>query len=196
MTRPLDRTITVLGSPSVGKSALMLRFTENQFANEYSPTIARTNYHDFQYNGQKFQLTIQDTAGLEAYSHIPAQYITNTAGYILVYSITDRSSFDTISNVYDRLYEANNRQIPIVLVGNKSDLLEKRIVEKSEGEQLAKKWNSTFIETSAKSGQSVRDVFIQCLNVIDPVLNKNPTRNPTVSKQPIQEPSTQKCIIC
>jgi GTPase SAR1 family protein len=44
MTRPLDRTITVLGSPSVGKSALMLRFTENQFANEYSPTIARSNW--------------------------------------------------------------------------------------------------------------------------------------------------------
>jgi GTPase SAR1 family protein len=62
-----------------------------------------------EYNGSTYQLTILDTAGLESYSAIPSNYITNTNGYILVYSINDRQSFETIQDIYNRLVEANNR---------------------------------------------------------------------------------------
>ena len=62
-------------------------------------------------------------------------------------------------------------RVPIVLVGNKSDLSESRLVETSEGDELAKSWRAPFVETSAKVGDKVKDIFFSCLNVIDPDIN-------------------------
>ena len=128
-TRTYDRTITVLGSPSVGKTALMTRFLENRFMDDYKPTIAKSkhfrcvntflyikikfiflaNYRDVQYNGSNYKLTILDTAGLESFTSVPSGYITNTSGYIIVYSINNRERFDIVKEIYQGLVEANSR---------------------------------------------------------------------------------------
>jgi len=167
-----DRTLTVIGSTSVGKSALTIRFIENKFSTEYDPTISRTYRHKLQGNGIDYYLTVNDTAGLERQAQIPQQYI-NSHGFILVYSIADRQSFEILSDIYNRLVDELLRtNVPLVLIGNKSDLNEQRRVTYEDGASLVQEWcdmgsQASFIETSALTGDKVEDVFVTLLKSID-----------------------------
>jgi len=169
---PMDRTLTVIGSPSVGKSALTIRFIENKFNTEYDPTISATYSHNMVVNGVNYHLTVIDTAGLEPQGQIPHQYL-KSHGFILVYSITDQQSFETINDIYDRLVEELGiKNVPLILIGNKSDLNEKRRISFDAGNSLAQRWRSmgsqaSFIEASALTGDKVEDVFVTLLNLID-----------------------------
>lgn len=174
---PVERIITVMGSASVGKSAITLRFTEDSFTDDYDPTIAKTHHCSIRNRaGIEYNLKLYDTAGMEAHSLIPSMYTANSHGYILVYSIADRQSFSTIKDIYDKLSDELNRiNIPLVVVGNKSDLDYQRVITYSEGKELADSWHAAFLETSAKKGDKVKDVFLTLLNIIDPPVIPLPT---------------------
>lgn len=128
--------------------------------------------HSMVVNGVNYHLTVIDTAGLEPQGQIPQQYI-KSHGFILVYSIADRQSFETINDIYDRLVEElGKKNVPLILIGNKSDLNEQRRISFEAGNQLAQKWRAmgsqaSFIETSALTGDKVEDVFVTLLNSID-----------------------------
>lgn len=182
----LERTLSVIGSTSVGKTALSQKFVMNSFPNEYYPTIEKIHQMELQSENGSYSLTVYDTAGLEMLESIPGKYI-NSHGFILVYSVTDRQSFETIKEIYNKLKdEFNTRKINIVLIGNKTDLAE-RCVKYDEGKELAETWKNSgtiveFIETSAKTGERVQDVFITLLNLID-VSNKPPVEKKPSKKQ-------------
>lgn len=164
-----DRTLTVIGSTSVGKSALTIRFIEKKFSPEYNPTISRTYRQKLAANGIDYHLTIIDTAGLEQNAQIPMQYI-NSHGFILVYSIADKQSFQIVCDIYKRLIdELNSVKVPLVLIGNKSDLNAQRKISYDAGLQLAQEMGSQamFLETSALTGEKVEDVFVTLLNLVD-----------------------------
>lgn len=109
MPQPTERTLAVIGSTSVGKSALTLRFVRNEFPENYDPTIAKSLIKRFtnKSNGHEYNLTVYDTAGLDEQGQIPQQYI-DSHGFILVYSIADKHSFDIIKEIYYKLLEEKN----------------------------------------------------------------------------------------
>ncbi|KAH6904431.1 P-loop containing nucleoside triphosphate hydrolase protein [Coprinopsis sp. MPI-PUGE-AT-0042] len=162
------RKIAVLGSRSVGKSSLVKQFIDNHFADSYYPTIESTFAKSVKYNGVEYDCHIIDTAGQDEYSPINSQYAIGIHGYILVYSITSRNSFNMIQIVYDKIVDFSGLQsIPCVIVGQKSDLAASaRQVQIAEGEQVAKANNCAFVETSAKNGTNVSKVFELCLQEV------------------------------
>lgn len=171
-----QKNIAVLGSTSVGKSALTLKYVHDQFPDYYEPTIINaykklgvsTNNSNI-----KYDLTVYDTAGLEQQSQIQTQYIDSN-GFILVYSITDRQSFDIIQDIYEKLKEVlNGENKPVILIGNKIDLQANRRITFDEGKKLAKEMNAEFLETSAKLNNNVTDAFTTLLNAIDPPTNSS-----------------------
>jgi GTPase SAR1 family protein len=105
----VERNLAILGSPSVGKSALTLRFCKDEFTDIYDPTILKKYSHRVrnQANHVEYDLTIFDTAGLEQQSQIQTSYI-NSNGFILVYSIVDRQSFEIVKDVYYKLVDELN----------------------------------------------------------------------------------------
>jgi small GTP-binding protein len=163
-----EKTLTILGSTCVGKSALTLRFVKGEFVENYDPTIERSYKHYIKVDGNEYDLTVMDTAGLEEHSQIQTTYIANSHGFILVYSIENRQTYEVIKDIYNKLVlELNGEYRPIILIGNKCDLKDKRTVSKEEGESLAHSMKASFLETSAKEDSNVRNIFTKILNEID-----------------------------
>lgn len=168
MPAPKQRKIAIMGYKSVGKSSLSIQFIEGQFVDSYDPTIENTFTKTVRVNSQDYEIKLMDTAGLDEYSLFPSQYVLDVHGYVLVYSVTSVKSFDVVKSLYDKLLNITGKvQVPIVLVGNKTDLHLERQVSSSDGKKLADDWNAVFIETSAKENLSVSDVFHLLLTEIE-----------------------------
>ena len=112
-------------------------------------------------------LDVLDTAGQEEYSAMREQYMRTGEGFLLVYSITSRQSFEEIQQFEQQILRVKDKDyFPIILVGNKCDLEGERAVSKEEGQRLARQFNCKFIETSAKSRQNVDNAFYDLVREI------------------------------
>ncbi|TFK55469.1 hypothetical protein OE88DRAFT_1731163 [Heliocybe sulcata] len=161
------RKIAVLGARSVGKSSLVLQYIENQFVEGYYPTIEATFNKSIKYKGVEYDCDIIDTAGQDEYSILNAKHAIGIHGFVLVYSVTSRNSFNMIQTVYDKIINfCGLSSIPCVIVGAKMDL-QNRQVPPDEGETLAKENHAAWVETSAKNNQNVGKVFELCLQEIE-----------------------------
>lgn len=115
-----------------------------------------------------YEIRLVDTAGQDEYSIFPAQYSMDFHGYVLVYSITSQRSFEVIKILYEKLLDMMGKAyVPVVLVGNKTDLHQERAVPTEEGKKLADSWKAHFLETSAKQNESVSDIFSLLLSQIE-----------------------------
>ncbi|XP_071496224.1 GTP-binding protein Rheb-like [Diadema setosum] len=162
------RQIAVMGFRSVGKSSLTIQFVENQFVDSYDPTIENTFDKHLRINGQDYQLKIIDTAGQDEYSIFPQSLSVNIHGYVLVYAVTSAKSFEVVQIIYEKLLDMTGKvNVPLVLVGNKTDLHMERSISTQQGKQLADSWGATFVESSAKQNESVEDIFKAVLQLID-----------------------------
>ncbi|KAK7484764.1 hypothetical protein BaRGS_00023938 [Batillaria attramentaria] len=157
--RTADSRIMILGMPGVGKSALVVRFLTNRFIWEYDPTLESTYKHVTTVDDEQVVMEILDTAGQE--ETIQREGGVRWAdGYILVYAINDRSSFDSILSLKHYLDDVKKTNVQCVLVANKVDLLHERRVEASEGETLAQDMACAFYETSASDGgEDIPELF-------------------------------------
>ena len=150
----------IIGDAAVGKSNLLLRFSQNDFKSEYQLTIGvEFGAKNIDISNRKYRLQIWDTAGQENYRSITRAYYKNSVCAILVYDITNRDSYEHISSWVEDCLAQSPKTVFMVLVGNKSDLNEQRKVTFEEGQQMAKNNNMLFYETSAKSGLNVDKVF-------------------------------------
>ncbi|XP_070536054.1 GTP-binding protein Rheb-like [Ptychodera flava] len=157
---PKQRKIAIMGFRSVGKSSLTIQFVEGQFVDAYDPTIENTFSKTFKVKGQEFQLQLVDTAGQDEYSIFPQSYTVDIHGYVLVYSVTSEKSFEVVKIIHEKLLDMIGKvQVPIVLVGNKTDLHMERVISSDVGRSLAESWKAAFVESSAKENESVMDVF-------------------------------------
>ena len=168
--------IQILGECNVGKTCLLLRFTDDTFTFNHITTIGV----DFKskvinLNNSLFKINIWDTAGQERFKFNRLLQL-HPHGYIFAYDITDQNSFQKVRN-WIRRVEVNSRTKTIkVLVGNKCDKSD-RVVTEEEGEKLAAEFNMNFFETSAKTNQNVNEVFYFLTQEIYNNLNmKNKTR--------------------
>lgn len=165
---PKQRRIAILGFRSVGKSSLTIQFVEGHFVDSYEPTIENTFNKSLKLRGQEYQLTLVDTAGQDEYSIFPTQYSMDIHGYVLVYSIVDPRSLEVIQVIYDKLLDMTGKvNVPIVLVGNKKDLQGERKITYEYGKKMADSWKAMFLEASAKSNDSVTDIFTTVLTQIE-----------------------------
>jgi Ras-related protein Rab-1A len=151
--------LLLTGDSGVGKSALLVRFTDNFYLDNHISTIGIDfKVRTIDVNGKKVKLQLWDTAGQERFKTITSSYYKYSHGIILVYDVTDKKSFENIPywmKEIDRYAPSSIR----ILVGNKCDLIDKRIVSVSEAQELANSMGIFYIETSAKSCYGVDEIF-------------------------------------
>jgi GTPase KRas protein len=159
--------LVIVGGGGVGKSALTIQLIQNHFIDEYDPTIEDSYRKQVTIDDETCLLDILDTAGQEEYSAMRDQYMRTGQGFILVYAITSRSSFDEISSFRDQILRVKDKdKVPMVLVGNKCDLESERQVTSNEGNDLAKSFSCPFLETSAKTRINVEESFFSLVREI------------------------------
>uniref|UniRef100_A0A915I242 small monomeric GTPase n=1 Tax=Romanomermis culicivorax TaxID=13658 RepID=A0A915I242_ROMCU len=154
--------IVVLGSGGVGKSALTVQFVQGIFVEKYDPTIEDSYRKQVEVDGQQCMLEILDTAGTEQFTAMRDLYMKNGQGFVLVYSITAQSTFNDLIDLRDQILRVKDvDEVPMILVGNKCDLEDERVVGKDQGQNLARQFNCAFLETSAKAKINVHEVKIR-----------------------------------
>ena len=163
----------VLGSGGVGKSALTVQFVQGIFVEKYDPTIEDSYRKQVEVDGGQCMLEILDTAGTEQFTAMRDLYMKNGQGFVLVYSITAQSTFNDLTDLREQILRVKDTDdIPMVLVGNKCDLEDERVVGKDQGMGLARQFgNCAFMETSAKAKIGVNDV--SCLLAFFCILGTN-----------------------
>ena len=155
-----DCKIVVFGAGAVGKSALTIQFVQGYFITDYDPTIEDAYKRVLNVDGENVQLDILDTAGQDDFAPMRTAYMRQGKGFIIVYAIDERSSFEEVEVFHRDLTRVKGSEhVPVVICGNKCDLEEKRAVSKQEGEELASKLGAIFFETSALANIHIEDAF-------------------------------------
>ncbi|ORX85488.1 ras-domain-containing protein [Basidiobolus meristosporus CBS 931.73] len=151
----------IIGDTGVGKSCLLLQFTDKRFQPAHDLTIGvEFGARFITVDNKSIKLQVWDTAGQESFRSITRSYYRGAAGALLVYDITRRETFEHLAKWLEDAREHSNDNITILLIGNKSDLEGKRAVSKEEGEAFAKEHGLFFLETSAKTSANVEEAFI------------------------------------
>jgi small GTP-binding protein len=152
--------VVVVGEGGVGKTSLILRYTQDRFLGEYITTIG-TNFavKTLNIDSQQVKLQLWDLGGQAQFMRIRSFYYPGARAAILVYSVEDRKSFDVIPK-WAKEVKGVCGEIPLTLLGNKIDLEDKRRVKKEEGLSKSSQINAEFFETSAKTGELVNSAFI------------------------------------
>ena len=160
--------LVMVGGGGVGKSALTIQMIQNNFFAAYDPTIEDSYRKQVKIDDEMTLLDILDTAGQEEYSSIRDQYMRTGQGFIIVYSITSKASFEEVKKFRDQVVRVKDSdKVPIVVVGNKLDLEdESREVSKDEGRELAQNWGVPWMETSAKERIRCEDAFFEIVREI------------------------------
>jgi len=159
--------LVVVGGGGVGKSCLTIQLIQSHFVDEYDPTIEDSYRKQCDIDDEVALLDVLDTAGQEEYSAMREQYMRTGEGFLLVYDITSRQSFEEITTFQQQILRVKDKDyFPMVVVGNKCDLEGEREVSRQEGEALARSFNCKFIETSAKSRLNVEKAFYDIVREI------------------------------
>jgi len=184
--------VAVLGDGGVGKTALAVQFTLNCFVETYDPTIEDAYRKQLVVDNRMCFVEVIDTAGQEEYATLRDQWVREGQGFILVYSIASRATFDRLE-VFRQSMRRVKRGDPIfMLVGNKCDKTYEREVSKEEGAALARQFGCEFIETSAKTAQNVERLFMNLVRSLRQTRNiERGTPTPT---KPIKERKRNKCF--
>jgi len=152
--------LVLLGEAGVGKSSLVLRFVANHFKAYSESTIgAAFMSKTLVVDDQAIKFQIWDTAGQEKYHSLAPMYYRGASAAIVVYDITRATSFKTLQNWVTELRSLGPENIVIAIAGNKCDLDDKREVEKETARTYAEEINAIFVETSAKTGNNVQEMF-------------------------------------
>jgi len=163
-----DYKIVVLGSGGVGKSALTVQFVQGIFVEKYDPTIEDSYRKPVEVDTEQYMLEILDTAGTEQFTAMRDLYMKNGQGFAMVYSIIAQSTFNDLPDLRDQILRVKDcDSVPMVLVGNKCDLKDQRVITYDQGEGLAKRFNCTFMEASAKEKINVDNIFYDLVKQIN-----------------------------
>ncbi|KAI1789880.1 ras-domain-containing protein [Ganoderma leucocontextum] len=159
---PVNVKLLLIGNSSVGKSSLLLRFSDEQWLpeDESSATIGVDfRVHKMDVKGKKVKLSIWDTAGQERFRTITSSYYRGAQGIILVYDVANRESFDALPKWFAELETYVSSAVVKIIVGNKVDKEYSRQVPASEGQAFATRMNALFVEASAKTAVGVQEAF-------------------------------------
>jgi len=154
--------VIVIGDPSVGKTSLLTKFAKNQFEEKYLPTVGVNIVKEtieLKDTNATISLMFWDVAGQPQFYMLHRPYFNGADGMILVFDITRSSTFSNINNWYNSAVKYGLSGIPRILIGNKVDLKDERKIILPMAEHLSEKLNAPYFETSALTGETVKEVF-------------------------------------
>ena len=160
MENPLK--IIFVGEAQVGKTAIITQYTENRFEEEYmlSMNSDKRQKEVELTNGKKVKIEIWDTIGQIGYRAVNKIFMKNTKIALMVYDITNQKTFNVLNEFYEQINDVNGKEnVFFVVIGNKSDLYEEKVISKEEGEEYAKSINGLFYETSATDHECIENLF-------------------------------------
>jgi len=154
--------LLLIGDSGVGKSCLLLRFSDDAFTPSFITTIGIDfKIRTVELDGKRIKLQIWDTAGQERFRTITTAYYRGAMGILLVYDVSDEKSFNNIRNWMRNIEQHATESVNKMLLGNKSDVPpEQRVVDRTRGQALADEFAMRFMETSAKSSINVEEAFM------------------------------------
>ena len=157
--------VVLIGDMKVGKTNIVSRYIKNEFNKDSMSTIGvEFGSKELVIEGHNVKVQIWDTAGQEKYKSITNAYYKGAKGAFVVYDITNKNSFDNADNWLNNLRASADKKCSIILIGNKSDLEDKREVSIEQGEEKAKNSEIAFMETSALSGDNIDKAFEMMIN--------------------------------
>ena len=181
--------VLLLGNSNVGKSSLFLRFVDDIWNDTFVPTIGVDfKIKTLEIDQKKIKMQIWDTAGQERFKNIIASYYRGAHGILLIYDVTEKDSFKNLSNWLIEIEKNANKNVLKVLIGNKTDLEEKRVISYNQGKEFADMYGIKYIETSAKKNMNVREAFetlgreIMAANIDKTMFKQKQNKKITVSK--------------
>jgi len=162
----MDRwRVAILGDGAVGKTALAVQFTMNAFVETYDPTIEDSYRKQIVVDEQMCFIEVIDTAGQEEYATLRDQWVREGQGFILVYSVTSRRTFERLDLYFQSMRRVKRAQPIFMLVGNKIDQ-NARQVSFQEGKSAADRFGCEFVETSAKTAYQVDRAFTDLVRTL------------------------------
>ena len=161
--------IGCFGDSCVGKTYLIRKYVNDITNIDSNITTAGIDYYATKRilsNGKKYKITIYDTAGQEKYKSLSLYSIRHCDGVILMYDITKKDSFNSVSEWINNIYDIKEKNFPFILVGNKCDLKDEREVSEEEGLEAAEKYKTKYFEVSSREGINVEKAIDELLNKI------------------------------
>jgi Ras-related protein Rab-10 len=169
--------LLLIGDSGVGKTCILYRFSDDAFNTTFISTIGIDfKIKTVELRGKKIKLQIWDTAGQERFHTITTSYYRGAHGIILVYDITNAKSFDNIAKWLRNIEEHASEEVVKMLIGNKCDMTDRRVVSKERGERVAIDHQIRFLETSAKANINVDKAFY---DLAEAILDKHPAQSST-----------------
>ena len=177
----------IVGDIAVGKSCILLQFTDNKFRVQHELTVGvEFGAKTIELNNKTIKIQIWDTAGQEAFQAITRTYYKGAVGALLVYDITRRDTFTHVTKWLEEVKMNSSKSICVILIGNKKDLEDKRQVTYEEGENFAKENGLMFLETSAKTAYNVVEAFNLSAQAILNNIERNGTDPNTINKNSVK----------
>ena len=166
--------IMVLGNSAVGKTSFILKYTENTFQEVHLSTMG-IDYKEKHIiiEGKKYRLSVYDTTGQERYKSLAFSLIKNTDGIILIYDVTNESSFKAVPDWIQSAREKKGENYPMIILGNKIDLEDERKVKTEDGEELAQKYGLDFYEISNKENVNIENAILTLVKKILVYIEQN-----------------------
>ena len=164
MTKKIVYKVLLIGPGAVGKTSLLHRFVKNQFAEKYILTIGvEFLSKKIKIKKKHVQLMIWDIGGQKKFKFLHERFYKGTRGALLVFDLTNYQTFKEMEEWISEAYEILDDKIPFVLIGNKSDLVGEvgETVDSNEARKFAEDKGSTYIETSAKTGENIEESFTE-----------------------------------
>lgn len=197
----LSYKIVTLGEGRVGKTSLALRFVDNKFHENEKQTInANFMQKNVRVGSQTVQLSIWDTAGQERFRAIASNYYRDAKGALIVYDITDKTTFDRVIAWVNELQVQASKDIAIVLVGNKCDKENERSILKQTATDFAKRIGAAHFSTSAKNGVGVEECFLHLAKTVfendksrGSIRKSGVRKRITVVESTVQQKKKSKC---
>jgi len=158
----MEVKVVVMGSGGVGKSAITVQYISGVFVSRYDPTIEESYRKPVDIEGKTYMLEVLDTAGTQQFTAMRDLYMKNGQGFILVFSLISDSTFHDLALLRNQIAKVKDGEegLPMVLVGNKADVVDKRAVSAEECKAFATKdFGGHYYETSAKTNTNITEVF-------------------------------------
>jgi len=194
--------LLMIGDSGVGKSSLLLRYSDNSFNKSYMATIGidfRCKTVEMEGCQKPVQVQVWDTAGQERFRVLTRNYFRGADGIMLTFDVTNRPSFENVGYWMRQIVELAGHDVIVYLVGNKADRTDHRVILQDEGKRLANKYCIPYFECSAKSGSGVHEAYASITREVTKLVKKKNQFKPKDSIAPVrsrqQKRSCPQCVL-